>query len=73
MRRKNKTKVPLKGVPPDDPEPDQRVKGMIPYPCCPNESVLVYAEARGRSSIKITLVEAVIIPNQNLKCFTRFG
>ena len=52
MQKKRPTKRTLKG---EDPEPDQpaaEVKGMIPYPCCPKESVLVYAEAHGRSSQK---------------------
>ena len=52
MRRKNKTKATLKGVPPDDPDPDHRVRGVIPYPCCPTESVVVFADAHGRSSVK---------------------
>ena len=53
MRRRNKTtKATLKGVPPDDPEPAKRAKGTIPFPCCPSEIVLVYADAHGRSSNK---------------------
>ena len=52
MQKKRTTRRTLKG---EDPEPDQpaaEVKGMIPYPCCPKESVLVYAEAHGRCSQK---------------------
>ena len=49
---RKKTKLPPKGVPPDDPDPAQQVKGMISFPCCPKESVMVYADAHGRVSIK---------------------
>ena len=50
MRRKNNK--PPGNEPPEDPKSDQQVKGMIPFPCCPKESVMAYAEAHGRSSNK---------------------
>ena len=50
MRRK--TKLPPKGVPPDDPDPAKRVKGIISFPCCPKESVMVYADSHGHVSNK---------------------
>ena len=50
MRRK--TKLPPKGIPPDDPDPARQARGMIPFPCCPSGNVMVYADSHGRSSIK---------------------
>ncbi len=31
---------------------DCRVKGMIPYPCCPKETVIVFLDAHGQVSNK---------------------
>ncbi len=30
----------------------RKIKGMIPYPCCQNEKVLVYENTTGQSSCK---------------------
>ena len=31
---------------------DETVKGMIPYPCCPKEAVMVYSNTHGQASAK---------------------
>lgn len=35
-----------------DSLPDDRVKGMIPFPCCPRENVIVFMNTHGPASIK---------------------
>ena len=35
-----------------DSASDCRVKGMIPYPCCPKETVIVFLDAHGQVSNK---------------------
>lgn len=30
----------------------EKIKGMIAYPCCPKNKVMVYTSARGRVSVK---------------------
>ena len=35
-----------------DPATDCAVKGMISYPCCPKETVIVFLNAHGQVSIK---------------------
>ncbi len=35
-----------------DPATDCAVKGMISYPCCPKETVIVFLNAHGQASIK---------------------
>lgn len=30
----------------------EKIKGMIPYPCCPSEKAMVYEGSTGRSSYK---------------------
>ena len=50
MTKKATTKQTLKGKPPDDADPDQtesRIRGFIPYPCCPQQKELVRDDAHG--------------------------
>ncbi len=52
MHERKPTTRPLKGEEPEPDQPAAEVKGMISFPCCPKESVLVYAETHGRCSQK---------------------
>ena len=36
----------------DAPSVNSEVKGMISYPCCPKETVIVFMNAHGQASIK---------------------
>ncbi len=50
MTKKTTNKKTLKGKPPDDLEsnqPESRIRGFIPYPCCPQQRKLVRDDAHG--------------------------